>query len=94
MNMAKHTPAPWPKVSQLLEAGFAIARHANNDRGYHAITLEANANAHVATAAPELLDALERLHGVVDSSNEHDLAGLATAMLEAKRVIAKARGGP
>ena len=97
--MNKHTPGPWRMrthdLMQRIETceGHTVAIPAMND-GVPAISCSANAR--LIAAAPELLDALNKLlsraEGQLDTSATHDGLGNIDAMTAARAAIAKARG--
>lgn len=90
--MAEHTPGPWRSCDGLVfrdepEPGRAIA----DCRDY--ADAEAEANARLIAAAPELLAALTLFEGEFGSLDSH--CGHITKMTQfARAAIAKATGGP
>lgn len=101
----KHTPAPWrvssesPRIIQKdyraigSDAGFLIASTMGHDNsGFYASEQEADANARLIAAAPELLEALEActkaMASVLPDFNPYDQA----AYDKARAAIAKAKG--
>ena len=97
----KHTPAPWrvssesPRIIKKdyraigSDAGFLIASTMGNDNsGFYASEQEADANARLIAAAPELLEALEEL---ITATQHLDQCHQATAD-KARAAIAKAKG--
>lgn len=101
----KHTPAPWrvssesPRIIQKdyraigSDAGFLIASTMGHDNsGFYASEQEADANARLIAAAPELLEALEMctkaMASVLPDFNPYDQA----AYDKARAAIAKAKG--
>ncbi len=96
----KHTPGPWrvssesPRIIKKdyraigSDAGFLIASTMGHDKsGFYASEQEADANALLITAAPELLEALEELL----AATQHLEPCPATAD-KARAAIAKAKG--
>ena len=101
----KHTPAPWrvssesPRIIKKdyraigSDAGFLIASTMGHDNsGFYASEQEADANARLIAAAPELLEALEMctkaMASVLPDFNPCDQA----AYDKARAAIAKAKG--
>ena len=96
----KHTPAPWRVSSESphiikkdyraigSDAGFLIASTMGNDNsGFYASEQEADANARLIAAAPELLEALEELI----AATQH-LDPCQATVDKARAAIAKAKG--
>lgn len=90
--MSKHTPGPWRYLqwgsrivsSDIGSAQVLIATVAINTRGN-----EGRYNAHVLTAAPDLLVMLTEAHDIIDAIGQPDTADVAARM---RGVIAKAKG--
>lgn len=86
--MSKHTPGPWfrgeIRTNVIGHGGIRVAR-CNFDGGFNGREdeFEAECNARLISAAPELLEALEGLVKNPNSGLHHNIARLA---------IAKARG--
>lgn len=90
---AQHTPAPWYKsidsqaTMRITRTTGEVIATLDNEQ----LTSERNANARLIAAAPELLEALERLvdhrHIAVNS-----IAGKAMGLPQAISAIAKAKG--
>jgi ATP/maltotriose-dependent transcriptional regulator MalT len=96
MNNTLHTPAPWKcdLVSLKIwanDGNTEIAR-TSSDVSIH----EEEANAHLISAAPDLLSALERLLQIsqeeLDQSATHDGLVNCEALANARVAIAKAKG--
>ena len=100
MNTAKHTPGPWivrdfdGSIGTVeTNSGIAVAQA----QGIYPMTPQNHyireANARLIAAAPELLEALERIAGFTLSQfmGPHDMA--LECVLTAKAAITKATGG-
>lgn len=104
MSAAKHTPEPWSFFDTGLN-GFAVAHQIGTATRRHAMVPyrerthgicegfeEAEANARLIAAAPELLAELEKI--IEDNQYEIDHNGQICIDLEgAKRIVALAKGG-
>lgn len=90
--MSKHTRGPWKYLewgaqivsSDIGSAQVLIATVAINTRGD-----EGRYNAHVLTAAPDLLAMLVEAHDIIDAIGQPETAEVAARMRD---VIAKAKG--
>jgi len=103
INQTKWTPGPWrvssesPRIIQKdyraigSDAGFLIASTMGRDNsGFYASEQEADANANLIAAAPELYDVCERLLDAVPYVSEYDVPmGLWD---DIRAALAKARG--
>ncbi len=101
----KHTPGPW-EVEELkrhfdqeylsLHNNFILIGNENNSIAYiPAIHPEAEANAHLIAAAPEMYEALKRLLAAHDADVKHGsliALGNSAAADQARAAIAKAQG--
>ena len=87
--MSKHTPGPWRFEPHSVDSNYMLIYCSNtpgegdNVRGYCGA-----ANARLIAAAPDLLEALQRL---IESGDVRD-AGEAGALKQARAAIAKATG--
>lgn len=89
--MSKHTPGPWRLAAgdetQIYAYGLGIARALCG--GLTGIKLaQAEANARLIAAAPDLLDALEWLAGSAEIESPEALSVINTAILQAKGTAA------
>lgn len=101
-NTPKHTPGPWvatfdPRERPGIEAGntsivlFGEIKNSNDDGGIRGRNdEEANANAHLIAAAPELLEALEALVACVECNES--VPAWTSQWDIARAAIAKAKG--
>lgn len=93
MTTTKHTPGPWcvEHETEIIAAeGQRIAEA--DTRSINFTGGEANANAHLIAAAPDLLAACEAATEVIDCiCDGDDKAGCVRCLV--KTAIAKARGG-
>lgn len=98
----KHTPGPWfikPVSNATVEGNLNIIQtESSTGKGYHVsysaawddnevTKIEAQANANLIAAAPDLLEALQEVVKVLDG------AGCEAATVKAKAAISKALGG-
>lgn len=86
----KHTPGPWHVTSMTLNLVVVGANGGAVARTDYAGTLDED-NARLIAAAPEMLDALERLLSVIEK--RFGSASLDGTMMIARAAIAKATGG-
>ena len=108
MNPAprQHTPGPWSlsdsfdRVERRVKHGdnpplvWRIASGINSAHPDYMPRAEQIANARLIAAAPELLDALERISTAYDETLRHPIAApLLQAIYGARAAIAKAKGG-
>lgn len=89
MNNTLHTPSPWKHDST-----WGLIKHGKTEIcALHSGNL---ANAHLISAAPDLLSALERLLQIsqeeLDQSATHDGLVNCEALANARAAIAKAKG--
>lgn len=106
--MSKYTPGPWKRRGNTVSGPFGVTvvhcmdNGVWGEKGCHSITkTEANANARLIAAAPELLEALEALLSAdlyADGEGIHfiknaDTADGERAVQMARAAIAKATGG-
>ena len=86
--MSKHTKGPW----RYLQWGSRIVSSDTGSAQVLIATVEINTrryNAHVLTAAPDLLAMLTEAHDIIDAIGQPDTAEVAARM---RGVIAKAKG--
>lgn len=101
MNKTKHTPGPWTKDSALIRGTYAsiiaqsttskakcIIAHIDSPLGKG----EAEANAHLIAAAPELLNACKLAQGLLDGLAMANIYRLGTVYNDLTVIIAKAEG--
>ena len=92
---AQHTPGPWAYNGATdiysVDAGFTICELYRE----YLITGQAQANARLIAAAPELLEALEKLLRAFDRTGIKlaSLSGKPTATDNARAAITKTKGG-
>ena len=97
-SMSKHTPGPWSANGKANEADYVV-----RDQNGHALAsvflptnvLEAEANARLIAAAPDLLEALQGIVAADFESVPRTAVYRAVKLLqdEARAAIAKAEGG-
>jgi hypothetical protein len=105
MSESKHTPGPWEASEVMLDSGKAIMAPGRRRKqtvatvyrviGYEYDTSpEAEANARLIAAAPELLAALEALAAAMESvaAQYPDDLLLGSEYADARAAIAKAKG--
>lgn len=84
MTEAKHTPGPW-FAEEDEEGNWRVA---DEDGAWVARSLswarEEEADAYLIAAAPDLLEALERMVSLFLRQNAHDVAGARAAIAKAK----------
>ena len=94
--MSKHTPGPWKYDTTKLADWYTRITHCVSISGESEIRLygnEAEANARLISAAPELLEALEALVDMPDERSIYDISDKEIDLwVKAKKVIAKAKG--
>ena len=103
---AAHTPGPWnfsasfDSVERRVKHGdnpplvWAIASGINSAHPDYMPRAEQIANARLIAAAPELLDALDRISTAYDETLRHPIASqLLQAIYRSRAAIAKAKGG-
>lgn len=99
MSKTKHTPGPWVVKSArsgfYVESQFDVIVDSLDESGrYGAIDDEANAR--LIAAAPELLEALEKLYALVEGESpsllDEDSGGDSRLDIEICAAIAKAKG--
>jgi len=98
MNETKHTPGPWTATPSYINLGeWEIYGNEDGDNAQHIGSIEAEgteqaeANARLIAAAPDLLEACESMLGFL-SADTLDLRDYEQMESEVKRVIAKAKG--
>ena len=103
MTEAKHTPGPWEWAEKETRFTVLPSRKPSNWQGPRNICErisyrgsshweEHRANARLIAAAPEMLEALERLESVVRLNVAFEYEACVGAVDEARAAIAKARG--
>ena len=102
--MSKHTPGPWEVSYKFGRSGLIGPVRTTNDypvasvTGYYEVAGQTEPNARLIAAAPELLEALEKLLGLYDlaTHDEYDGTDLLVGLLAdadfARAAIAKAKG--
>lgn len=97
-SKTKHTPGPWVigQSGDLDTPIFCNGKDAINVFAGETGQLQAEANARLIAAAPEMLEALERIIDQIDSttsrvSNNYEL--LHAILIGARTAVAKAKGG-
>jgi len=108
MTTAKHTPGQWTHAKHLIGDGYRVfVDHGNGQDMHDAIAdletwqtdEQTEANARLIAAAPDLLEALERLEqaaiDLIEISPGTDAENILAAGIElARAAIAKAKGEP
>lgn len=95
----KHTPGPWRNMTNQVETmpdkgGAVICEvFALEGEDRHALGVEADANARLIAAAPELLDVCEIALGVFAWARDHGAQNIEPIADMARAAIAKATGG-
>jgi hypothetical protein len=107
MAEQKHTPGPWSAVGAFIEnrnTGTAVCKTMCrfNEEGHFPVEAEADANARLIAAAPELLEALRGFANLAEYSDivnsmatvlrPHERAGFVESFSKARAAIAKAEG--
>lgn len=98
--IAGHTPGPWRLCGAFGMQGLVEPSAGGNPvasvTGYYHHAGQTEANARLIAAAPDLLEALQRLipHAVHMESCSHDDDGVRRDIERARAAIAKAEGAP
>lgn len=89
--MSKHTEGPW--TATLQPAGFIEIKSESGDVIADVCVKNVKANAQLLTAAPALLEALERITNEAVMDGLEDKAGWDCWIINARTAIEEARGG-
>ncbi|HEX3941609.1 MAG TPA: hypothetical protein VHX11_09025 [Acidobacteriaceae bacterium] len=90
MSETKHTPGPWSRYNEERCSNIFLESHCHGSVCKIANNLHAEANARLIAAAPELLEALERL---IARAGENLRGGMMwSEITQAKAAIRKAKG--
>lgn len=89
--MSKYTQGPW--IATLKPAGFVEIKSKSGDVITDVCVKNVINNSRLIAAAPDLLEALERLTRELEVDNFFDRAGYDCWIIMAREAIVKARGG-